>query len=131
MSLSQLPLTVPDLVLLDDLDPFANETTSDFQTLTQDIFHLLKELPGSNLDDPNRGVGIQQYLSGDAAKLANLQQTIDAQIKQDSRVTGCSTTIDQDSSGRFTLSINVAVSNEVLPLLFGFDNATFTLLRTS
>lgn len=83
---SSLPLTYTDLVCDDDVDPNAAETTSDLQTLEQDIYHILLEDPGSNPDDPDRGVGVPSLLSGDTSVLATIPRQIESQLLNDERI---------------------------------------------
>ena len=91
--MGDLPLTYPDIVCLDDMDPFAGETTSDLQNLAQDVLHVLMEMPGSNPDDPSRGVGVDLYLGGTADAFSTLPGAIDTQLSQDDRITSSKTTI--------------------------------------
>jgi hypothetical protein len=119
---AKLPLTYTDLVCLDDIDPSASETTSDLQNLLQDIYHVLIELPGSNPDDPTRGVGIDQYLSGTLTQLQTLPGVIDEQLTADPRITGCASSVQQTSGPfAFTITINVEVSGSVIGLQYGWS----------
>ena len=124
--MSNLPLTTPDLVCMLDLDPNGAETTSDLQSLEQDIFHVLINLLGDNPDDPGRGVGIDQYLSGTLDQIAPLAKIIENQIDQDDRVDSCSCGIIQnDSSSPYpiTISIEVGVNGAVIGLQFGWTGS--------
>lgn len=122
-----LPLTYTDLICVDDLDPFANETTSDLQNLIQDIGHLLKEFPGTNPDDPDRGIGVETYLSGTLDNFRNLSALIESQVTKDPRVDTCTCSIDT-STENFTVNISVGVSGTVIPLEFGWSDGNFTNL---
>lgn len=119
-----LPLTYADLVGLDDLDPFASETTSDLQSLLQDLYHVLIELPGSNPDDPTRGVGIDQYLSGTLDQLRTLPGVIETQFTADDRVDGCTASLESQSSGPYPwiIAVEVQVSGTVIGLQYGWDS---------
>lgn len=123
-----LPLTYPDLVCVDDLDPFASETTSDLQNLTQDVLHLLRELPGSNPDDPTRGVGVEAYLSGPLTAFARLPSIIDAQLSTDDRIDSSKTTIISNGDQPPTIQINLVVNGQLLSAQFGFVNGTLNQL---
>lgn len=123
-----LPLTIPDLVCEADLDPFATETTSDLQTLTQDVYHILKEFPGSNPDDPDRGIGVETYLSGTADALRTLPGLIQHQLLVDPRIDTCTATVTQTDDDKFALQILLGVNATVVPLLFGWSNGSFTNL---
>ena len=48
-----------DLLCLDDLDLFATEIDDPIGELEQDLYHRLIELPGTNPDDVNRGLGLE------------------------------------------------------------------------
>lgn len=117
-----LPLTYTDLVCLDDMDPNAAETTSDLQNLLQDIYHVLVEDPASNPDDPTRGVGIDNYLSGTTDQFTGLAGVIDEQLTADTRITKSTTNIQQASSGPFPIiiSIQIEVSGTVIGLQYGY-----------
>lgn len=125
---SNLPLTYPDIVCIDDVDPYASETTSDFQSLQQDIHHLLLELPGSNPDDPDRGIGVLQYLSGTADDLGKLGGRIDSQLRSDDRVTSSKTTVEQLPTGGFLVSMQINVGPDIIPLQYGVSPNGIDLL---
>lgn len=122
--MSSLPLTAPDLVCYDDVDPLAAETQSDLESFAQDVYHLLLELPGTNPDDPNRGIGIELYLSGTFADFAKLPALIEQQIGDDPRATGCSCSITSNSNGTYGINIQIACSTGVLPLNFEYSAAS-------
>ena len=126
--MSNLPLTIPDLVCDLDLDPFAAETTSDLQTLIQDVTHVLRELPGNNPDDIDAGVGVETYLNGTVDAFKTLPSKIEHQLLRDDRITAATATIAQQGDGTFTLSIVLNVANGVLPLLYGWQGGVFTNL---
>jgi hypothetical protein len=115
-----LPLTVSDLVCVLDLDPNGNETTSDLQSLEQDVLHILIELFASNPDDPDRGVGIDQYLSGTQDDLSRVPRIIENQLDQDDRIDGVSANLVQQADGLFVLSIVLQVDGTVIGLHYGY-----------
>jgi hypothetical protein len=119
-----LPLTYADLVCSNDVDPTAAETTSDLQNLEQDVLHILIQKKGGNPDDPTRGVDIPNMLNGDTRLLNSLATTIDAEIGDDDRVDGSTTTIVQEANGNWTISILIQVGAAVLPLNFVYDGST-------
>lgn len=125
-----LPLTVPDLVCVDDVDLFARETTSDLETLVQDVYHTLIELPGSNLDVPTRGIGITTLLSGTTANLTTIINKIDQQLPQDSRIDGCSTTITQDPNGTYRINIVLQVDGSVVGMQLDWAAAAGLVLAS-
>lgn len=123
-----LPLTYPDLVCINDVDPYAAETTSDLQSLSQDVLHLLLEDLGSNPDDPDRGIGIMRYLSADQNTFATLPATIDSQLGQDPRITGSHSTVAAQADGSYLLSIQISVSTGIVPLNFSITGGGVILI---
>lgn len=120
-----LPLTYPDLVCDLDLDPFANETTSDLQNLIQDVYHLLLELSGSNLDDPTRGIGVEQYLNGRFDDLQTLMNTIELQISQDDRVKNCQATVQQLANPEhYEIIVKIGVGDDTIGLSFDWASVS-------
>jgi hypothetical protein len=116
-------VNVTDGVCVTDLDPNSNETTSDLQGLAQDIYHILLEAPGSNLDDPTRGVGCEGYLSGSGAQLAALPAIIDSQLRKDTRIDSSTSGLTQNPDGSYLLSILVVADGSILPLGFAYTSA--------
>ena len=119
-----LPLTAPDCVCWDDVDLFARETGSDLESLAQDIYHTLLEAPGSNIDVPDRGVGVESYLSGSAANLPALATTIDTELEKDGRIDKSSSSVTQDADGTYVLSVKVQAGAAVLGISFAYTKAT-------
>lgn len=132
--MAQLPLTIPDLVCTDDLDLFMGETTSDLQTLQQDVFHILLEVLGSNIDDMNRGVGAPRLLSGTEQQLAASTSSIDAQLQKDDRIDTSRTTVMKLPPGStlpngtvlpkggYSIDIEIVAGAEVLGFGFSFTD---------
>jgi hypothetical protein len=113
-----LPRTYQELLWLDDLDPGARETASDLDSLEQDVLHIISEELGSNLDDPNRGVGAVGYLGGTAQMLQQLGPILDAQLADDPRITNSHTTTLQQSDGTWIIRCEILVSGEIVALQF-------------
>lgn len=126
MPQAPLPLTVSDLVCVDDLDAFGGETQSDLETLAQDVYHLLLERKSSNLDDPTRGIGAEGLLSGSADALAAAPSIIDSQLRKDTRIQASKTTLSQGSDGSYLLAIAIQPVGSLvpLPLKFSYSKAT-------
>lgn len=136
-----LPLTAPDLVCLDDLDPFASETTSDLQSLEQDVYHILIETAGSNPDDETRGIGVEQLLSSSASNFTMITQIIDTQLSKDDRIDTCTSTLTSlppgstlpDGTplpdGGYLLELDIVPdesvlgSSDVIALAFGYSGS--------
>ena len=122
MANDSLPFTYADLADIDgDMGAFAQETTSDLENLVQDVGHILEEILGSNPDDPTRGVGISQYLSGTTIAFAGIVGVIERQLNADDRITKCDATIVQNSDDTFSLFINIAVAGTIIPLQYGWS----------
>lgn len=121
-----LPLTYPDLLAGDDVDPLGQETTSDLQNLVQDVIHVLVQDRGSNLDDPNRGVGLYNYLNGSSNDLESLVGAIKSNLLDDPRIDSVDVEISAQTTGAFSYIIYVAigVNGTVLSLNFGWSQAT-------
>jgi phage baseplate assembly protein W len=119
---TQVPVT--DLLCIDDLDPNGGETTSDLQSLAQDVYHILLEPLGSNLDDPARGVGFAGLLSAPSTKLAAAANICDSQLRKDSRIQGSQTTLVQNSDGSYSVSVQITVAGGVLPLSYTYSKQT-------
>jgi phage baseplate assembly protein W len=115
-----LPLTVQELVCVEDVDQFAREVTSDLEALVQDIFHMLREKRGSNLDLPDRGIDIDSQLSAPTTNLRTIAGSIDHQLVLDPRVDASSTTITQQSDGSYLIALRVQVGTTVLGAAFSF-----------
>lgn len=118
-----LPLTYTDIVCIDDCDPLMSETTSDLQNLEQDVRHILMETLGSNLDDVNRGIGVDSLLSSSTAPLQTLAKNLDSQLTKDDRIQSSNSNVIDNGSGSFTLNVTVAVAGKVTGLAFAFDAA--------
>lgn len=128
-----LPLTAPDLVCLDDVDLFASETTSDLQSLQQDVYHILLETPGSNIDDTNRGIGVEQLLSSSLDDVLMITQIIDVQLAKDDRINSCTSSLTElppgstlpDGTplpdGGYLLELDIVAGSDVLGLSFGYS----------
>lgn len=115
-----LPLTIPDLVCVLDLDPNGNETKTDLETLSQDVLHVLLELLGSNPDDPERGVGIDMFLSGTVDDLAKATRAVETQLEADDRIDTVSANLVQQADGSFVLHIEIGVDGSIIGLQYGY-----------
>lgn len=108
-----------DLDHWDDMDPYAAELTDPVDILKQDIFHRLIETPGSNLDDPELGIGLEQRLSGVVDP--NLAAHIDAALQKDPRIDVSTTTVSRVSDGVYAIHIVIEYDGEELGLDFTSD----------
>jgi len=110
---------MPELRCYEDMDPFAAETADALEDLAQDLYHRLIEPPGSNLDDPNRGLGIEDALSGPVD--SGLKQRIEAELRKDVRVTAVAATITQLDTSNFRIEIAIEADEEELGLVLESD----------
>jgi hypothetical protein len=123
MATAPLPLTVPDVVCYLDVDAFGRETASDLETLAQDVFHRLLETPGSNIDDPSLGIGVEEMLSGGLEQLDQVTRRIDQQLAEDPRIDAVTSTLTKDAQGVYTLGISIQASGTVTGLVFSYTAA--------
>ena len=128
-----LPLTYPDALCFDDIDPLGRETTSDLQTLVQDVYHSLIEDPGSNIDcniaGVERGVGIYGLLSSSSTQpVQSIERRVATGILKDDRISTCTVKITAPTTpdGVYTIALTIGVGTAVLGLQFAFS-ATFGL----
>lgn len=116
------PLTGPDLVYVTDADPMGRETTSEAQNLAQDCLHWLICLPAGNLDNEDRGVGVETYLSGTTDDAMRLPSAIEADFEKDSRIAGCSASVLMQPDGTWLINVVVQpVAGAVFPLQFQYE----------
>ena len=109
-----------DLVCFDDLDHFAAETTTAMEELAQDLYHRLIEQPGSNIDDPDRGLGIEDMLSGPVDP--QLTHRIEAELRKDDRVDAVKATVTElGDDGAFRIEIEVEANEETVGLAIEAD----------
>lgn len=108
-----------DLVCFDDVDNFAAEYNDPVAELEQDLYHRLLEPRGSNIDDPDRGLGLEDALSG--VLDPNLKNRIEAELRKDDRVIAAVATITAlDATGaRYRIDIDIQPSGEIVLLLDG------------
>jgi phage baseplate assembly protein W len=108
-----------ELRCFDDLDEFGAETIDELEDLEQDLYHRLIEPRGSNLDDPDRGLGIEDMLSG--AVDPGLKQRIEAELRKDERVTAVAASITEIETGSFRIDIEIEANEEELGLTLETD----------
>lgn len=103
----------------DDLSLFDKDLTDPVEVLAQDVYHILIEAPGSNIDDPDRGIGILDMLS--APRDVGLAARISAQVERDERVSTCQTTVTETGPGAIRVDLLIHTNDEVIPLAFVGD----------
>lgn len=121
-----------DLVAYDDLDTFGAECATPLEELEQDLYHRLIEPAGANIDDQNRGLGVEDMLSGpyDPAFAGR----IEAELRKDARVSNVTATIldleaESNAGASFRVLIDVKADEGELGMDLTFDS--LGLRRTS
>lgn len=109
MTAIPLPLAYSDLVLIDDMDPFAAETTSDIQNLIQDCYHVVLQEKGSNPDDETRGFGLMSRLSGTLAEFVASASDLDAELEKDPRLDSSSTVIRESGIEAYPYELKITI----------------------
>ena len=94
-----------DLRWYDDLDPACVDTSDESEMLEQDCYHVIVEDLGSNLQDENSGLGVENALSGQFDP--GLAALAEQQLSADERVAGVEATITDDGAGTVTLDVAV------------------------
>ncbi len=103
-----------DLRCLDDMSLFADETTSELEELEQDVYHVLIETLGSNLDDVTRGLGLDDVLSDDEANLVSVPGLAEHQVQLDDRVVAAKATLTKDEDGNPRLEVQIQPTDDTL-----------------
>lgn len=97
-----------DLVAFDDLDPLGSECATPLDELEQDLWHRLNEEYGSNPDDGDRGVGIENWLKKPFQPV-QLQRAIEIDFRKDPRVDSVTATVTAVAGVSETYQVSVAV----------------------
>ena len=109
-----------DLLAIDDLDAYAIETTDPLDELAQDLYHRLIEPPGSNLDDPDRGLGLEDALSG-PFDVPSLKARIEAEMRKDLRVDAAVATLTSPEAGVVLVDLAIEADAEQLGITVRSD----------
>lgn len=117
---AQLVTQPLDALCGDDLDQYGGELTDPLAVFKQDFFHRLIEPPGSNPDDPDRGLGLESLCSSPVTA-TSLALLIQNEILKDRRARTCTAnvevTTDNGNAGQtVTISIVVEVNRQELKL---------------
>ncbi len=123
-----------DALCLYDLDPYGRELNDPLQELWQDLLHRLLEAPGSNLDDPDRGVGLEDMLSQgfDASQGAPSQfvaQRIRADFLKDDRVLDCQAALNWDGAN-VTGTIQIVANEGTLGVSIAYAGGVLQVTNT-
>ena len=109
-----------DLLAIDDLDAYATETSDPLDELAQDLYHRLIEPPGSNLDDPDRGLGLEDALSG-PFDVPSLKARIEAEMRKDLRVDAAVATLTTPEAGVVLVDLAIEADAEQLGITVRSD----------
>lgn len=107
-----------DLRCIDDLTLFADECSSELEELEQDVYHVLIQEQGSNLDDPERGLGLDDLLSDDDHVLDGIAARTEAQVaERDDRIASVAAQLVRDENGDPRLEVQVVPTDATLGLV--------------
>ncbi len=115
-----------DALCLDDLDLFGGEINDPLVELAQDLYHRIIEAPGSNLDDPARGYGIEGRLSGSGRSrvlTTSIQQGVEAELRKDSRVFEARAAVDSPAVGEYRIDIQIVCDEGELGITLVADGS--------
>lgn len=118
MNTPSLPKTYQTLRWVDDMTPNAADTANDLESFEQDCLHVIMQTRGSNLADPDSGCGASMMLNGTSDELTTLCQTIDAQMPEDPRCTGCNSTLATLDDGSNLITTTIQAGDQVITLNF-------------
>lgn len=112
-----------DGLCFEDLDLGGQEIDDPLAELEQDIFHRLIERPGENIDDPDRGVGLLDALSGPIDN--DLARRIEADLHKDSRISAVRAVISaiEGGVGQYRIQVFVVVDEQELAIELESDGA--------
>lgn len=110
-----------DLLAFEDLDLFGTELDDPLEELRQDLFHRMIEAPGSNLDDPDRGLGLLDMLSG--VFDPGLANRIEAECLKDDRVEAAKCTLEDLGQGSFRATLEIEANGEAMGVVLEDDGA--------
>lgn len=113
-----------DALCLDDLDLFGTEIDDPLEELYQDLYHRLIEPPGSNLDDPDRGFGIEGRLSSAGRQGAigpSIKHGIETELDKDIRVHNARATVTSPTDGEYRVDIAIEADEGALNIKLVVD----------
>lgn len=117
-----------DAICYSDLDALGRETDDPVEQFAQDIYHRLVETPGSNADDPDRGLGLDLMLSG-PVEPAVLTRQIEAELLKDERTGAVRATVAEvDGAGAYRIEIEI--ESAAGDVKIALDNATGLFRRS-
>ncbi len=111
-----------EALCLDDLDRFGTELDDPLEELYQDLYHRLIEAPGSNLDDPARGYGIEGRLSG-VASGPSIKHGIEAEMDKSPSVRSARAVVTETAKGEYRIEIAIVADEGDLNITLVRDGA--------
>lgn len=115
-----------DALCLDDMDLFGGEIDDPLEELAQDLYHRIIEEPGSNLDDPARGFGLEGRLSGSGRPgtlSTSLQHGLEAEMRKDGRVHDARATVSNPAAGEYRVELEIVADEGALGITLVKDGA--------
>ena len=107
---------VIDVRGLMDLDPMATEITDPLEAYAQDMIHRLIEMPGTNPDDPDRGLGLTQMLSGPIDR--SIEGRVVSELSKDSRTDEVTAKLSAgDGDGVYLLDVLCTADGALVPFV--------------
>jgi hypothetical protein len=106
-----------DALCLDDLDLFGGELDDPLAELAQDLYHRIIEAPGSNLDDPARGFGLEGRLSGAGRPgtiATTIQHGLESEMRKDKRVRDARASVTSPASDEYRVDLQIVADEGVL-----------------
>jgi hypothetical protein len=110
-----------DGLAFNDMDLFGRELDDPIAELEQDIWHMLLEAYGTNPDARERGIGIEDALSG--SDLTGLRRRIEDSIGRDSRVTAVAANLSFVDAAEKTILVEIKIQadEQELGIALQFD----------
>lgn len=96
-----------DLRCYTDLDPFGEECATPLEELEQDVIHRVTTRRGTNLDDPDFGESVFDWLSSAAADTDAMRAELEAEIAKDPRVAAVTVTVEKPEAGIYLITLAI------------------------
>lgn len=115
-----------DGLCLDDIDLFGAELDDPLAELAQDLYHRLIEAPGSNLDDPARGYGLEGRLSAAGtgqSEATAIEHGIEAEFRKDDRVLDVRAPLSSPAAGEYRVDIQIMADEGKLGIVLVKDGS--------
>lgn len=102
-----------DLVWLDDLDLYGSELDDPQAEIEQEVLHILGEVKGSNIDDPDRGEGLFDLLSGPGIDTGALARRLTSTLNRIDGVESAVVEIAETSPGTYEVEVSLRPDDEL------------------